>query len=184
MNYKEKLEAFNAGKKYQQEVAFMMGMIGAGANEMVLDYGCGLGRMVWAMRDKDVACFGYDVLNYREQDNEFVFRDSYHFQFDKIYFMHSFAHMPKPGALFETTFKDMLKPGGRVYVFTPNRDWLEYMHNPDYVPDPTVVQHYNLQDLANMFGRHGYVVEQLGQFGATCNARVCERVFISARKNG
>lgn len=180
--YKEKLKQFNDARKYETESYFMRQLIDGQPNEKVLDYGCGLGRMVWQHRFKEVDCYGYDINNYRENDHAVIFRKSFHFTFDKIYFMHSFAHLGNPEALFNTAFKDMLNSGGRVYILTPNRDWLDQMHNPDYIPDASVVKHFNLQELTNLFGRHGYVVEQQGQFGAQCMARVCERIFIVARK--
>lgn len=182
MNYKEKLSSFNDTRKYELESFFFRKLIDAKLNEKVLDYGCGLGRMVWQLRMQEIDAYGFDVVNYRENDNPVIFRNEYHFAFDKIYFMHSFAHLPKPEALFETYFKDLLKTGGRVYIFTPNRDWLDYMKDESYIPDTTVVRHYNLAELKNLFGRFGYVVEQEGQYGPSNVARVCERIFLVARK--
>lgn len=181
-SYKAKLLAFNDTKKYDLESFFMQQLIAARPNERVLDYGCGLGRMVWRLRLQDVDCYGFDVMNYREHDNPIVFRDAHHVPFDKIFFMHSWAHIPRPESLFDNVFTNLLKGGGQVTILTPNADWLEYMRDDTYVPDPTVVRHWTQAELVNAFGAHGYTVERQGQFGATCTGRVCERVFLTARK--
>lgn len=179
--YQEKLKAFNDTEKYKLESFFVRQIIGAKPDEKILDFGCGLGRMVWQHRLAEVDCYGYDINNFRENDNPVIFREQYHFKFRQIYFMHSFAHLPKPEALFSTAFDTLLEDDGRIVIFTPNRDWLYYKNDPAYIPDNTVVRHYNLLDLRKLFESYGYEVEQEGQFGEQA-VGACERIFFVARK--
>ena len=81
-------------------------------------------------------------------------------------------------ALFDTAFDKLLDDDGRVYVFTPNRDWIEQVENPDYIADATVVRHYNLTDLSNLFGSKCpslvammWVARSNISFGTFCSGR-------------
>lgn len=161
----------------------MIRLIDPQADEKILDYGCGLGRLVWRLRGGKYLAqsYGFDINNFRERDNENIFRDSYHFPFDKIYFMHSFAHI-HPDKLFPSVFRHGLNSGGKVIVLTPNKDWVESMMNPGYIPDETVIQHYNPEELRDIFTQNGYTIEQQGQYGTLNKLRVCERIFLVARK--
>jgi len=182
MNYKQKLVDFNGTLKYKREMNFMAKLIEPKHSEKILDFGCGLGRMVRELLLKGVDVFGYDVNEYVEQPDEHVFRKSFHFQFDKIYFMHSFAHIENIKMLFTETFETFLKSGGYVIVLTPNKDFIEHLTDvQQYVPDPTVVKHYNLNDIVNVFSENGFIVETQGQIGNNLFGH-CERIFVVARK--
>lgn len=182
MSYKEKLIGFNDTGKYELESFFMKRLIHAQQGEKILDYGCGLGRMVWQHRLMGVDCFGYDIMDYTESFNPMYFRSSYHFRFRQIYFMHSFAHVENVGLLFTTTFRDLLEQDGRVVVFTPNKDWLSKLSNDKYTPDPTVVRHFNLAELRDLFQTNGFAVTSSGQFGDINSRGQCERIFLIAQK--
>ncbi len=180
MTYKEKLIDFNSKEKYKREEAFLMHLIDAKIGEKILDFGCGLGRTVWHLRFNGFDTFGYDVNNFRESDNENIFRSEFHFQFDTIYFMHSFAHVHAE-KLFGTVFDTLLKSGGKVVIMTPNKHFVDAMQNADYVPDPTVVQHHTVEGLSKLFGSHGFKTELSGAYGEQCDG-ICERIFYIAKK--
>lgn len=180
--YIEKLIQFNSTLKYQREQKFLFKLVEAKHNEKVLDIGCGLGRTVRFFRSKGVECFGYDVNDYIEKPDAHMFRSEFHFQFDKVYFMHSFAHIPNAEHMIGDTLEKVMKDDGTVTVITPNRDFIQHLSDvTSYVPDETVVQHYNLNDLTNIFGSNGYVVEHAGQLGNNLFGH-CERCFVVARK--
>lgn len=183
MTYKEKLIEFNDRPKYESESFFMRRLIDAKPDEKILDFGCGLGRMVWQHRLDGVDCFGFDVMNYRENDNQMIFRSQYHFRFRQIYFMHSIAHIDSINNLFDTAFDDLLESGGRVVIFTPNRDWLYSLpDDPNYIHDSTVHHHFNIAELEHIFTKRGFRVEQTGQFGDVNKHGQCERIFFTAIK--
>jgi ubiquinone/menaquinone biosynthesis C-methylase UbiE len=96
MGYKEKLVQFNKTANYNNEMRFMMGLIEPDENEIIIDYGCGTGYMMERIKElSGVQCFGYDVTDYsiHSVDNMLnALPDS----IDKVYFMHSFAHIPNP----------------------------------------------------------------------------------------
>jgi len=181
ISYKEKLMQFNATEKYKREQSFFINLMNPQQNERILDYGCGLGRMVHVLRSRGCCSFGYDVNNLVESSNEFLFKNSFHIKFSKVYFMHSFSHIPSVNKLISETLKQVLDDSGKVFIFSPNPDWLKMMPSNNYIPDPTVVRHYSLNELQYMFGKEGYLIESCGQYGPTCSAGFNERLFFSAK---
>lgn len=186
--YKEKLKGFNSTPKYKAEVDFLLKLMQPKSGEKILDYGCGLGNLVRKIRDEHkVDCFGYDVNNYREIEDEFLFRSSYFFKFDKVYFNHSIAHVPNIDQKLED-LKALLNPEAKIYIITPNKDWVLYGRKANYTPDPTVVGHFSLYELRNLLFTTGFNTLTLGQFGdmePTAGAEVVnERLFIEAQWNG
>ena len=182
--YIKKLIAFNSTEKYQDEMAMMKLLLNPQLSEKILDYGCGIGFMVrYLNMDIKCSCFGYDVNNYRLEDNDFLFRNEYHFPFDKIYFMHSLAHIPDPIRILEKLKETFLKEKGAVHVITPNKAWLDSFKNPDYIPDPTVKEHFTMSSLMQLFVDAGYKIKKVGQFSFSPGHiwdGDCERLFLSA----
>lgn len=179
--YKERLRAFNATPKYKAELDFLLKLVAPIKGNKVLDYGCGLGTAVHYFNANMLIshCFGYDVRNYRDQDDEFLFRQSFSFKFDKVFFLHSIAHIPDIYDKLEE-LKTLLNPGAKIYVITPNKIWLDAVTTPGYVPDPTVIKHFDLNDLRTLFSSAKYNVINSGQFG-TLNNWVNERIFLEAQ---
>lgn len=184
--YKERLRAFNATPKYKSELDFLCRLMSPRKGEKVLDYGCGQGTAVRYINDiyGDNICFGYDVNNYRDQDDEYLFRSEYFFKFNKVFLMHSIAHVPDIEAKL-ITLKELLLPGAKVYVITPNLDWLNESRGYEYKPDTTVIDHFCLSKLKNLFNDNGYKVLNCGQIGEITNTmhygfRLNERLFLEA----
>lgn len=180
--YQEKLMDFNSTEKYQQELSFLIKLLDPKLGQKILDYGCGIGTAVrYIINKSDANCFGYDVNNYRIDDDPFIFRDEFYFQFDKIFFMHSFAHIPDIEGLIKERIKQFLYAGGYIVAITPNRNWTEVNRKEDYIADPSVIKHWTLKELENLFLEGGYKIICNGQFGEYsfgCN----ERLFLIAQK--
>lgn len=180
--YKEKLFRFNLTEKYNKEVEILLKFLDPIKNEKILDIGCGTGQMVWNLRrEKFTQAFGYDVNNYRAVDDPHIFRNEFHFSFNKIYFMHSFAHIPDIGHFLITKIDKLLSPRGKIFIVTPNRDWLDLNPNPEYISDPTVVNHYGSDNLRELFVNLGYNIELQMQFGES-KLGVNERILFIASK--
>lgn len=178
--YKEKLKQFNSTHKYKCEVNLLVNLMNPRAGEKILDYGCGLGRTVRHINEVTTAnCFGYDVRNLREQDDQYFFRDSFHFKFHKVFFMHSLAHIPSIKTKLDQ-LKEFLYPDSRVYVVTPNRLWIREVNGREYIPDPTVIEHFSSNSLGELFYHCGYEVVNAGQFGDILNNQH-ERLFIEVK---
>lgn len=180
MNYKEKLKGFNDTIKYRREEDFLLSLLDPKPGERILDYGCGLGRTVHRLRAMGYDAYGYDVTDYVENPSANYFRRSYHFRFNKIYFMHSIAHVPSIDYTVGRLTQTFLESGGEIVVITPNEDWLLNQSTFGYEPDKSVIRHYGVKELRNLFGRHGFLVPLLGSFGAVDSYGYCERVFLKA----
>lgn len=179
MSYKLKLIEFNSTEKYKKELAFLYSLLNLDIKDVVLDYGCGIGTSVELLRSKNINAFGYDVYRWVDGEPEW-FSGSFGMQFSHIYFMHSFAHIPEPKKLVEN-IKEFLQDDGTIVVITPNKDWLDLMKSNNYVPDPTVVEHFTAQSLSDLFTGAGYKIESIGQFG-NIKGNINERLFIKCRK--
>ena len=184
--YKAKLLQFNSTEKYRNEVDFMLRLMDPKPGEKILDYGCGLGNLVWDLVDNGFDAYGHDIINYREKDDLLRFRTEYSFKFDKVFMMHSIAHIPEIEEKLRV-LKEGLNKGGKVFVITPNFEWLIQRGNqkPDYKPDPTVIQHFHQTDLRNLFLNAGFKVDIYGQFGDCCDSSrsiyTNERLFLEAQ---
>ena len=180
--YKLKLIQFNATEKYKGEIDFLASLMHIKGSENILDYGCGTGYMVRYIRNVyGCNCYGYDVDDYITEEDEHFFRKEYHFSFDKIYFMHSFAHIEDMDFVFDTLDEWALKSNGYIYIITPNKEWLDLQSKKNYIPDPTVARHYDLSSLSRLVQEYNYKIIMLGQLGDIVN-NVCERIFLIAKK--
>lgn len=178
--YKDKLRQFNSTAKYKTELDFLTRLINPLLGEKILDYGCGLGTAVRHLGTHSGAdCFGYDVVNYREKDDLFLFRNQYFFKFSKIFFLHSLAHIPEIEWKLQD-LKELLAPEAKVYVITPNKLWIEHINTPEYKPDPTVINHFYPIELEELFKNAGFKIITAGQFGQ-CTGGVNERLFLEAQ---
>lgn len=178
VDYKERLKQFNATPKYKRELDFLIQLINPKKNDRIIDYGCGLGVAVELIKGRGHNVRGYDINYYWDKKPDWLLDGFPHC--DVVYFMHSLAHIEKPEAVLKT-IRAMLSPGGRVVVITPNRAWMDVRGNPDYIPDPTVKQHFDLAELQHLFLDAGFTVPLMGQFGEMM-AYHNERLFLVATK--
>lgn len=173
MDYKRKLEQFNGTDKYRKEMAFMRSLINPVAGEMVFDLGAGIGTLInYLSENTDAIVLGHDKETYGERQP--WYREHVPTEADYLVMMHSIAHIENVEAVLK-------KFRGSVYVITPNKDYLRQLDNETYIPDPTVLQHYNLDKLKALFIACGYTVSISGQFGEQLNG-YNERIFLKAEK--
>ena len=180
-SYHQKLIRFNATDKYRGEMEFMKGIIDAKPGQSILDYGCGLGHMVCYLQEETKASvFGFDVQEWWAKDERpNWFKDSIWFKFDTIYFMHSFAHIPDIVNQLVNMRENFLNYGGKIVVLTPNKLWLDKIDNINYVPDPTVHQHYSQATLLDIISLAGFMLNNYGQYGES-NDDQQERIYLVA----
>ena len=150
--YAEKLKQFNKTDKYRAERDFLFSLMSPQEGEAILDYGCGTGTLVNVLRTVyDAKAYGYDVNDFeREGDNNWYIKETA-LLFDKVFFMHSLAHVDDIYRKLETLRRDGLKEKGRVYVITPNKLWLDKQNKDGYIPDPTVIRHFSPDKLGDIF---------------------------------
>lgn len=171
MDYKDKLLSFNATKKYNRELGFLSGLLPNGLP--ILDYGCGTGYALGELRGCGFDVYGCDANDYYFGDRRFYKTKT--IGFSCIYFMHSIAHIEDIAGVLKWCAKALVK-GGSVVVITPNKAWLETMKG-DYSPDPTVINHYSIESLGELFKE--WDIEIIGQFGQVSNG-LNERLFLKA----
>lgn len=172
MDYKDKLRAFNSSDKYKMEVEFLNKLLGLPSVfwSQILDYGCGLGHAAY-----ELCADGFDVNDYKEKEiSNYYLNELPDKQYDRIYFMHSIAHIKN--------INDVLKKLRQKYnptitVITPNKSWIDMVG--DTKSDPTVIKHYNQEELQKLFIECGYDVYLSGQFG-NCYKGINERLFLQA----
>ena len=180
-DYQQKLIGFNNTPKYKREMSFLTTLVNPQKTDKILDYGCGTGTMMDDMREEDgPTVYGYDVQYYIEEPDCFWWRQELTFQFNKVYFMHSIAHIPDIEQKLIKLKEEFLLPNSQVYVLTPNASWMTAKNNPDYIPDPTVVEQFTPKSLEDLFIRCGFKIEILGQFGEELEGQH-ERIFLNAR---
>lgn len=173
--YAEKLKAFNSTEKYKAELDFLIRLLGRDldASDYVLDYGCGLGAAMVAVKiETFVNVMGYDTTQFIDG---FTYSNPKAEEYQTVYFMHSLAHIENVQEVLKELMTD------NVVVITPNAEWMDLNKNDHYVPDPTVVKHFSQIDLIELFESAGYKVDMCGQFGEPFGGQN-ERLFLSASK--
>lgn len=178
VSYAQKLIQFNATEKYRGEMNFIKLLVGAEQGETVLDFGCGIGTLVEYLKQETRAnVVGHDQTEYLTEQPEW-FRKRVYFEVDKVIFNHSIAHVSGIDSVLQN-LHDLLRHNGKVYVVTPNKDWIEEVGNTN--SDSTVIEHYSTDTLKDLFERNGYRVALCGQFGKEKNG-LHERLFMIAEK--
>ena len=151
MNHKEylqKLQGFNQQRKYWNEINYMQKIMDLKPGELVLDYGAGTGYMAEQLRARTGAkVYAYDIHDQYYLGDPDYFKTSLHFYVDKIYFMHSLAHIENPADTLKLLADKFLKNNGMMYILTPNAEWIEFHKDENYEPDPTVLKHYDAWDM-------------------------------------
>lgn len=176
-SYQEKLRQFNSTPKYLGEMEFMRNKMNIQKKEKVLDVGCGTGYMCEYLRKQTSGdLYGYDKdFKLLDVKDSFYYRGEFHFKFDKMYFMHSFAHIPTITQLLNY-WREHVKD---IYILTPNKSWLECQTNETYKPDKTVYKHYTIADLEVLLELTDFNLIQSEGYGPECRD-FKERIFIHA----
>lgn len=177
--YLDKLKEFNNTDKYKSELNILEMFLQPNYGEVILDYGCGIGTAVEYFRAKGYLVYGYDKVNYYETPPQW-FRSVITTPLDKVYLMHSIAHIKDVG-IDLPYIRAMLKAGGEIVIITPNADWLDVQETENYKPDLTVKQHYSVDVLTYILKECGFKIVYSGQFGAT-SFGYNERIIIKAIK--
>lgn len=94
----------------------------APAGAAVLDYGCGNGDFVRAMRAAGYDCRGYDPN--ASSDYEYVNKGHEGRTYDLITLWHVFEHFSDPAGEL-ARLKALLRPGGRLFLAVPNFEGLD-----------------------------------------------------------
>jgi len=181
MGYKEKLTAFNKGATYNEELRFLGSLLDIKLSDVIVDYGCGTGYGVQHMKDKGADVYGYDANDYRSSEYpERYFVDQLPDKIDKVYFMHSYSHIPNIDIVLRY-LHDRLSEEGRIYIIAPNPTWINTFENVDYKPDPTVVRHNTHVEIFQQMNNAGFNMVLEGQLG-NLRQNVHERVFAIYQK--
>lgn len=176
MDYKKKLEKFNATEKYKSEMLFMIDKMQLSQDDSVLDFGCGIETMCNAIRNMGVSCYGYDVHYYGQEKNELFITDYAKYRYTKAYFMHSLAHIPNNLEVLKVLKALVFK---HIYILTPNKDWLDLQDKTNYIPDPTVIEHFTMSSLLELLIEAGFRIDYATGHGKETNGHN-ERIFIKA----
>lgn len=183
-SYRNRLKKWNNSEKYQNEVEFLRILLEIKESDSLLDYGCGTGSCLNYLSKFCNNIDGYDVnLLWDEEFNPQLFiNDLDDKKYNKIYFMHSIAHIFNIEEIL-IGIKNNLKSNGKIYVITPNKEFDEYFkkkNDNSYSPDLTVIKHYKIEQLVELFESSGYTVEYAGQFGKK-ESYFNERIFLIAK---
>ena len=176
IEYADKLKGFNSTTKYRKELYFLEYILNPNKGDVILDYGCGIGTAVYYFRLMEYDVWGYDRFNYVSRKH---IRNEYNFKFNKVYFMHSLAHIEDLETKLDK-LKWLLQPGAEITVITPNLDWLKAKGAKNYKPDTTVIQHFDMNSLKKVFTDNGFSLILCGQFGENING-FNERLFIKVK---
>ncbi|MGE5431602.1 MAG: methyltransferase domain-containing protein [Syntrophomonadaceae bacterium] len=187
--YSNKLLEFNSTAKYRAELDFMFNIIAPHKNDVIIDYGCGIGTAVKYFQSKsDAQYFGYDIeyLGLNDRPEWFIQNLESVSNFNKVYFLHSFAHIRH----IEKELSEIRKRidyKGEIFILTPNLEFDLYykqmLPDPSYKPDDTVIQHFNICALKETLDKAHYVISRTGYFGKIINGQISERIYAVAAAN-
>lgn len=162
--YSKRLVDFNSTEKYKAELAELERLLQLEPHHIVLDYGCGIGTALTHLNSK-AEVYGYDVNTFEDsvipEDKIWTGGDD---KFDRIYFMHSIAHIFEVKELLTELKENNLAPGGKIVVMTPNKSWLMRKNGRDFKSDDTVIEHFTNRSLYDLFNQAGMMCEYVGQF--------------------
>lgn len=188
--YKEKLRQFNSTDRYKKELKFLSHLLrGQNIRGKVLDYGCGLGTAIHFMTNNfpEFTTKGFDVTDYSDPAlvNRTQIIDDSWYQFDAAYFMHSLAHIPDVKKVLSRFVSQHIKRNGKIIVITPNKSFIDSLKSVstknNYIPDPTVVEHFDVESLFILMESCNLTVETIGTFGdETASGSHLNRVFCVA----
>jgi len=182
MTYRDKLKGFNSTVKYLNEMNYLVNQLMAQPAHSIMDYGCGLGTFVMHLRDMGYdKTYGFDRYIYHT-DEPFWFKRKIWFLFDRICFLHSIAHVEDIERVLREMRDNMLTADGQIHVITPNLAWMEtYGKDSDWKADETVIRHFNMESLADLFMDQGFKVKEIVEFGTEHEGHK-ERLYLHASR--
>jgi SAM-dependent methyltransferase len=146
------------------------------SHSRTLDFGCGTGEVVGALRKQGHESYGVDFgeraivtakRNFGEsyffcQSVEEFFKNPPVFELDVISFFEVIEHLEKPQILVVNA-KSILRDHGRIVLSTPSRDrWGTNLNDWDFPPHH--LTRWNLDALDNLFVKNGFVRESVSFF--------------------
>jgi len=183
-DYKERLVKFNSTEKYFAELVFLRKLLEPASGDRILDYGCGTGTCIRFISQDGCHVKGFDTVRYLEDPDSRLYMEEAE-KFNKIYFLHSIAHIPDLPEVLVNLKTLHLERGGKIFVITPNREFddLFRLKRTDPVhTDPTVQKHFSLAELEELFVQSGFHVISKGSFGKM-EQDIPERIFMVAQSN-
>jgi len=184
--YKERLETWNSTDKYLNELKFLGCLIDPRRGQRILDYGCGIGTAINSLSKKYDAFFqGYDKFEYwnaKSKPDWFISEIEEH-KYDKIFFMHSLAHIPEVQNIIRKLLLRNLSKQGEIIVITPNKEFNDYfkekIKDSNYKKDETVIEHFSYESLSKLFTDLNFEIVFAGRFGKMVK-NIFERLFLKA----
>ena len=162
--YSKRLVRFNGTPQYQAELTKLGDLLDLKSYHSVLDYGFGVGTALMEITKKTKHTFGYDVNTFEDSivPDHPIWKGGKE-RFDRIYFMHSIAHIPNISDVLKQLMTDNLAPDGKIIVITPNKLWLRAKNGEDVKSDDTAIEHFTMRTLYNLFRGIGMTCD-VGQY--------------------
>ena len=175
--YYDRLERWSSTARYAVEVKALRSRLGPTAAGAVLDLGCGTGQAMSLFASRHAYAVGLDrsstwAARMRERpavrgDAALLpFRDD---SFAAAVLVHVLAHLEDPARCLAEV-RRVLRDGGRLGLLTPNRPYVDALRaalpGGDYTPDPTVEEHFRLDELVRLVDGAGFRITTARQWGA------------------
>ncbi len=180
--YFKRLDHWSGSEEYRREVDQIIQPLNLKRGDKVLDVGCCSGNAGLHV-SKTTGCdvFGVDAVEefVRRCKIKAVLGDAQQLpfedaSFDAVYILHVIGHVARPQKVLQEV-KRVLKPGGRLAVITPNRNFvyamkiLNYLGIVKHTPDGTILRYYTTSSLAQDITQSGLSVKTVYTYGALPN---------------
>jgi len=187
--YQQRLKVFNKSSKYMNELKLLEGSLEITKDDIILDYGCGIGTAIkYLKNNKQFANYiGFDIQCFIEGTKPVWFYDKFDKidKFNKLFFLHSFAHIPNILDILKNIYTK-IDNKGLIVVITPNKKFDDYLkkvyHSNGFKTDQTVVTHYDLKTIKKIFKITGFKILRLEEFGKE-EFGLKERIILVAQKD-
>lgn len=185
-----RIDAFAASPSYLPESEFALRECSFKPESVVLDLGCGTGRLarhLGATRNAFVVGIDTNIEALRialgHHSNTYSLYAGAHLPFksqafDLVVCSHVIGHVEDPVLVMSETWR-VLKPCGTLLIMTPNRLYARIMQPwnrvRSYQPDPTLLRLYSSRNLCKLLRRGGFEVRNVGFTGAWPPGLACTR---------
>ncbi len=180
--YFEKLDHWSNSEEYRREVDQIIQPLNLTRQSRVLDIGCCSGNAgLYVIKSTGCDVLGMDITEefVRHCKIKAVHGDAHQLpfgdeSFDAVYMLHVIAHLQNPVAALQEA-RRVLKPGGRMAIVTPNRNFvyamkvLNYLGIIKHIPDRTMLRYYTTSSLAKDITQSGLSVKTIYTYGALPN---------------